>query len=343
MSKKNNITRVCIVDTVYTLFVYLLYSSEDELRHTFYFFSSGVAQSIREKLDNHFYIKKIKGKKIHNILHRNFIFFTYYIFRYFRWSFLRTAQIFGHDHLEFSAFIIGKRNYTYIEDGPKVLSVYQKNITNNYHWQSGAIFSIKHIVKKILNYLISGIFGHPIGNNKQCEALILTLDDNAHYISGKIKRVIPLNAAWKDISENKKQYIYKIYDLTENDIAAFQSKTHIILAQQFSSDGYISDADQFKIYEQIIQRYDPSVLILKPHPRDSFNYKKYFPNICVFSKPIPMQLLVLVGCSNFRKAITVCSSSINFFPDTVEKEWIGSFIHPVLYKLFPNLDRNIYE
>ena len=36
-------TRACIVDTIYSLFIYLLISNKEETEHTFFFFSDGIA------------------------------------------------------------------------------------------------------------------------------------------------------------------------------------------------------------------------------------------------------------------------------------------------------------
>jgi hypothetical protein len=251
---------------------------------------------------------------------------------------LRKAKIFGHDHLELSPYIIGKRDYTYIEDGPLILSIYYKS---KFHSDICKHWTDLNICKKTIASFISGVFDHPVANNKQCGTIILTLDDDAPHVAGKSKIILPLDTAWKDLSDKRKQYILNIFGVAKEDIISLQNKTHILLTQQFSSDGFISEAEQIEIYRQILEKYDPSCLVIKTHPRETVNYRNYFPQIYVFDKIVPMQLLLLMG-TNFKKAITLFSSSINMFPDTVEKEWIGSSVHPALHELFPNLDRNIY-
>jgi hypothetical protein len=335
-SRENKITRVCIVDTVFTLFVYLLYSSEVELENTYYFFSNGVAKSIREKFANHYFFD-ITRKINKNIFWR---IINLCIIGYFRWPFLITAEIYGHDHLDWSSFIIRKRNYTYIEDGPKVLSATFKSKTYSDCGEFWRNNSFHANIRKIVYHFISGIYKRPVANNTQCKAVILTVDDDVPYIAGKVKYIIPLSIAWENSSEEKKQYILGIYNVSKDTINALQSKTHILLAQQF--DDPVLDTDKVNIYKEILKKYDPTCMVIKPHPRDTVDYKKYFPDIYVFDKPIPMQLLLLIGGLNFKKAITICSSSINLFPDSVEKEWIGSAVHPLLYKLFPGLEENIY-
>ncbi|GHU74758.1 hypothetical protein FACS189450_15360 [Spirochaetia bacterium] len=257
---------------------------------------------------------------------------------YFRWPFLRKADIAGQDHLLFSPYIIGKRNYTYIEDAPHIFKIY---LHEKLYQDRCAFWADKRFfLKKLLNYIISDVYNRPVANNKQCKALILTEDDDAPYIAGKTKQIVPLETMWKNASTEKRKYILDIYGLSGIDISALQKKTHIILTQQFSADGFISEEEQIELYGTIIKQYDPSCLVIKTHPRDLINYRKYFSDVYVFDKIIPMQLLVLTGVK-FSKAITIFSSSINSFPYELEKEWIGSSIHPSLYERYPNLVHNI--
>jgi hypothetical protein len=332
---KDKISRVCVVDTVYTLMVYLFYSNEDELAHTFYFFGNSVAKSIRRKFPDHYYFDGSK-KRNKNII---WLFFYLKIIGYFRWPFLRKAKIMGHDHLDYSPYIIGKHNYTYIEDGPNVLSFYfsEKLYKERCdYWSRRFLF-----FKKMANFFIGDVRNRQVANNRQCNELILTTNDNVPYIAGKKKIIISLNEIWNNMNEQKRRYILDVYDVSCADIQSLERKSNIILTQQFSSDGLISEKDQIEIYEKIIRNCDPFSLVIKTHPRDRINYNKYFPDIFVFDKPIPMQLLSIMGI-RFKKVITLFSSSINSFSYEIEKEWIGSSVHPVLFERYPNLDHNIF-
>jgi hypothetical protein len=332
---KNKITRVCIVDTVYTLMVYLFYSNEEELAHTFYFFGNSVVKSIRQKFPNHYYFDWSKRNK--NILWR---FFCFKILGFFRWPFLRKAKIMGHDHLIYSPYIIGKRDYTYIEDSPKIFSIQ----SNSKEYKRRDIYwsTMNWFKKQCMRFFIGSIVYQSIANNKQCKELILTEDDNATWTVGKEIHIMPLDLVWGGMTSRKKDHITDIYDLSDIAIKPLKEKTHIILTQQFSTDGYISEQEQVKLYKDIIEKYTPDCLVLKPHPRDKIDYRKYFPDVYIFDKIVPMQLLTLLGI-RFKKAITVFSTSINSFPYEIEKEWIGSSIHPKLYELWPNMIHNIYE
>ena len=72
-------------------------------------------------------------------------------------------------------------------------------------------------------------------------------------------------------------------------------------------------------------------MIIKTHPRDTFNYQKYFPQIAVFNKPVNIQLLSLFDIS-IEKAITIYSSSVYELPENVKLDWFGPDIHPNIKK-----------
>jgi hypothetical protein len=329
------IKRVCIVDSIYTLFLYLLYTSEDELNETYYFFGNTIRDSIRKRISYYYHFditKKINKNIIWRFLSLKFV-------RFFRWPFLRKATIFAQDHLLYSPYIIGQRDYTFIEDGPHMIQVY---FHDKLYRDTCEYWSKKYItIKKLLNYIISDVYNRTVANNTQCKELVLTVDDDIPYIAGKIKHIVSLEKLWNSATAHKKKIILDIYDLSEMDIKFLKTRTHIILTQQFSADGLISEQEQVKLYADIIKKYDPLSLILKTHPRDLVDYRKYFPDVAVFDKIIPMQLLNLVGI-RFKKVTTVFSSSISLFPYEIEKEWIGSSVHPNLYKRYPYLAQNIF-
>ena len=109
-----------IVYTPYSLYLYLLYSNEEELNHTFFFFGEGIHKGIRDKFDNMYFFsdelyrrRNICSKLLYRIRLRNK---SRKI-----WPFLADAHILAQDIFFFSAALIGKRNYTMIEDAPNVI------------------------------------------------------------------------------------------------------------------------------------------------------------------------------------------------------------------------------
>jgi hypothetical protein len=82
-----------------------------------------------------------------------------------------------------------------------------------------------------------------------------------------------------------------------------------------------------------VNNYDRGTLLIKKHPRETFDYKILFPDIPVFEKPIPIQLFDLLGV-RFKRAITVFSSAVASFDYDIKIDWYGTEISEALLKNF---------
>lgn len=75
--------------------------------------------------------------------------------------------------------------------------------------------------------------------------------------------------------------------------------------------------------------YNPENILIKTHPRDTIDYKKFFKEYQVLQSSIPMELLNVFGF-NFDTAITISSNAIFSLPDKTHKIILGHECHPVL-------------
>jgi hypothetical protein len=334
-NKKFNYPRICIVDTVYTLLLYLLYSSEEEIKQTFFFFGDGIHESIRYNF-NHHYFKQPKIFGIKYYLHMLLFVRTV---RKIRWPFLKFADLFGHDHLFFSPYIIANKYYKLIEDGPHSFEVQwsvKAQSDYNIFWQE------KKIKRKFLSRFFGNLYGHSLGNNILCTELIITENKLMPYMEGKKITVISPYSLWEHASELKKEIILKSYNITKNDIELLRSRPNVLFTQQFADDGFIDWDEQYRIYKKIISRYNTNSILIKTHPRETSDYKKIFSDVLVFDKPIPIQLLDIIGI-RFKKAITVSSTSVMSFTHKLEIDWYGHEISDMLMKTKGHLDCPISE
>jgi hypothetical protein len=327
---KSGYSRVCITDTVYTLLLYLLYSSEEEIDTTFFFFGDGIHNSIRKNFD-HYYFKKPKKIGFKYILGM-FLFIR--AVRFLRWPFLKFATIFGHDHLFYSPYIIVNREYKLIEDGPHSFKVQwsikaQKDYT--LFWKK------KKIKRTILSRLFGPLYGHSIGDNIQCGELIITENEIMPYMERKKVTVISPHSLWECAPKTKKTLILKACNITQDDICLLKTKDNVLFTQQFADDGFIDWDEQYRIYKKIINNYDKNSLLIKTHPRETSNYKKECPDVLVFDKPIPIQLLDMLGI-RFKKAITISSTSVMSFNYKLDIDWYGHEISDQLMKTKGHLD-----
>ncbi|MDR0606482.1 MAG: glycosyltransferase family 52 protein [Bacteroidales bacterium] len=324
---KHTYTRVCIAGTVYPLLLYLLYSSEEEIHNTYFFFGRGVPHSIRQKFPNYYFFDEEQNKFKRKLM-QNAIFMILFVRfgQIIRWPFLRQVKIFGQDHLFYSCYLIGNKKYTLIEDAPHIMHLTEQKKHLFDYWKTDKFFK-----KRLLYKIIGGTFLHHIGDNNICEEVILTVDETAPHLKGKKRTVISTFSLWDNSTESKKDLILRIYDIEKEDIAIMKSKENVLFTQQFSSDGVITVEEQEHIYRQIIDNYNHNSILIKTHPRDFFDYKKAFPHIVVFNKIVPVQLFDLLGVK-FKKAITVSSSAVTSFNYDLEIDWYGTEISDSLLK-----------
>lgn len=92
----------------------------------------------------------------------------------------------------------------------------------------------------------------------------------------------------------------------------------------------LSDQEYVELLEKIFSHYDRTQLLIKTHPRDHFDYRKYFPQVALFDKPVNVELLSVLNFS-FKKAVTISSAAVFSLPESIELDWFGTGIHPKIY------------
>jgi len=307
------IKRVCIVDSIYALLLYFLISTEEEIKNTFYFTGTGVPESIRKNLPN-----RHSFKKQPTLLRRLFLKLSLNFFSHLRWNFLKTAKIFGQDHIQFFSTLVRNRNYTLLEDAPLVFSNFTNSHIDKQNRKLRTSWSIK-----IVNLLYGKIFATSFGQNSQCENIILTKEEDLKYLPNKQTTLIDLQNIWQVSSKSKQELVLKLFNIDLSAPIFTTKKSIIILTQPFYVDvPNFSEQEQIDLYKEIVERYDKSEVVIKTHPRDKINYCQYFLDIEIFDKPIPMQLLSILGV-RFEKAVTIFSSAVLDFPYKIKVEKIG--------------------
>lgn len=320
--KPVQIKRVCVIDSAYSLLLYFLISTEEEIDHTFYFWSKGIPEQVKSYFKN-------QSFSFNKVFKNRFQLYWYQMKLYHyqatcKWPFLKNKDItyWGHNHLFFSAGIIRKNNINILEDGVR-----------NYH-------TINHGIKySCLRKLLFGPISHlaPItGLEKECESLFLTGIENSEIMNYPKTRIISIYDLWNKSLTSKQNKILKIFNLTQEDISLLRNRSEILITQPFSEDKIITEEEKVNLYKDIIQEANISNLIIKPHPREKTDYRTCFSPIPVFTKKIPFQLLSLYGIK-FKTAYTICSSAVFDFPYAIQIIYKGSQIHPQIHKAFPKL------
>lgn len=313
MRNSSSYTRICIVNTVYSLLLYLLISSESEIKSTYFFLSNGIPETIRKQLP-HYYLPERKISKFKYIQCIFLLLFKYYAF--LRWPFKKKAAIFGHDHLMMSPAIIGNNKITLLEDGIANYSshAYTKKITWFNRWLNGDF--------------CTGRFGY----NKNTKKILLTGLASLSYKDPRIEFIYP-QQLWEKAEKNKQERILRYFCCYPEDLFAFNGKEIIVFTQPFSEDKIISEEEKINIYQTILQNYSPQKTIIKTHPRENSHiYKTHFPEFAIFDKKIPIELLTMTGIK-FQVAATVVSSAVLSFNYPLQIDWYGTEISDTLEKV----------
>ena len=339
--KVQKFNRVCIGPSAFALLLYLLISSENEIKNTYFFFEHAVSEGIRKKFTDHYFYDSLKYLYIrkNNKLKYGFFKFIFLIItvrlgHLIRWPFLKNSKIFALDYTFFTQCLIGNKKYVQLEDAPNSY----KLIMDNEDWMAKINnFWKKHLLKrKILSLVLGGTYGHEMGNNDLCTEIVMTNDECFPNIKKEKITTLSINDLWKESSDSKKKLILSVYDITDKDIELIQSKRYILLTQAFSQDGIITEEEQGRIYDKIIPHYDSQLILIKTHPRDTFNYQWAFPNVSVFAKNVPFQLFDLLGIQ-FEKVITINSTAATLFTYKLDIDWYGSEISEDIVQAVGNI------
>lgn len=324
--KYDEVTHVCIVGVIYALLQYLLLQELDTIRnHTVYVFSEGVPSSIRVKLPSIFIRREYPKSFKYKIL-RKYIRLRTALFRDFHRPYLKHATFFAEDGI-FPATLIGKRPYELLLDAPNYFSTSE---SNGVCWvnRSKKMNSLRGKIERF-------IYGAPVvdlfGTNPQCTRINLTEDSDSSLLIGKNVSVNSLKELWEKSSEEKRSFIIQLFDIGNDDILLFNDFSVIFFSQPLVYDRVLDENEYIELLQKVFSHYDLKKVLVKIHPRDTFDYKKYFPEVTVFSKPVNMQLLSLLNLP-IKKAVTLFSTAVYDLPLNIEVDWFGGDIHPKIQK-----------
>ena len=295
--------RVCVVDTVYTLFLYYLICgvSEDDI----FIMSSGIPESIRKNI-NHIYFPPFKYKnysnspitkikqRLSNIFHRYHILKLRFIL-FFKVK-KNEVEVYGQGHLKYSFPLYEYEKSYLIEDG-----------IGNYSDLKEPTYS-NTIYSKILGLI--GVDGREysecFGTHKNIKKVYLTNSNSIPQIIKNKVEVINMKKLWNEKTEDEKNEILEKFNIKDL-INQLEENTTLLLTQCLSEDDLIPYDEEINIYKELIEKQENKNIIIKTHPRERKDYSKIFPEITVIDKPFPLEIL---KCANVKinKIVTVSSN-----------------------------------
>lgn len=308
-----------MVATPYALSLYLMYMPEDALEKTFFCVYDQIKPDITSQLPHVRVFQYVMNAD------KN----TYWRFRLvaaIKYFFVRFTEIYAMDFLDFVPQLIGRSKYTCIEDGTGSFSFAPHSDVLRPWNLPNTFWGIKRRIQH------GSVYGRVMGNNKQCINRLITsqADVDSPYIVGKKYTLVDMREEWVKSTDQKKGNMCKVFNISGTQLEELTKYKTIILTQPLASVG-ISEKEAVDIYAPYVQEYQQNGVVIKPHPAECTDYAKYFPNAIILQTKAPMQLLTAMGV-HFDRAITIFSTAVGTFPKETEIIWLGTEVHPLLYK-----------
>lgn len=225
----------------------------------------------------------------------------------------RDISFWGQDHVKFVQYFLDNQ-ITVLEDG-----------VNNYFEAASEAYKFK---------LDNGRFYYPFGYDEAVNSIFLTgkliVPES---ISNKVKQV-NLMDLWQKKSIEDRQILLDIFSVPQEDIerCISEGRSCLLLTQNFSKIGVITQEEQIEMYKDILQNYEHKKVIIKPHPQDYIDYMEFFPECRVLEKSFPIEFVKFLGV-DVKKVISVASSVIfGFFSDDMIDSYENMIDEYGLYK-----------
>ena len=163
------------------------------------------------------------------------------------------------------------------------------------------------------------IYGKTLGRNSQCNTIYYTYagDAASEIVRNHKNRHIHLQEMWNDSSISKQKAINHI--ISEQLLFRLGCAETIILTDSMVTHEVLTEQELIEIYKPYIDQD----AVIKKHPIDVVDYKKYFPNVIVCEGYIPMQLITLNHVV-FKRAITMFSTAVSLWDDSTQIVWLGN-------------------
>ena len=320
MKKNIGITHVCLVETVYSLMIYMLLVKEEDFKKTFFFVSESLPYSI---------IKKLPYSHCFHIPQKRYMKWFFRIRLYctsmFRWPFIKHCKIYGSDNYLFSSGVVRENKMTLIEDGASNYSLLPSD--------KKSFFFKKYLMGNIAAYGCGGV-------SPNIHKVYLTgLMTIPAVIKDKVE-IVSVKNRWNSLADSYKRLILDLFDFSISDIEEIKLRKAVLFTQPMWEDGLIGKEEEISLYNQLLSDCDMAKLVIKVHPRDTIDYSYLFPGAYIFTKKIPMELLSVFGV-RFEDVYTVFSTAALLLPYKANIHFMGTTVHPNLLKMRGKIEYSV--
>lgn len=294
-----------IGDATYALMLYLLYATDEMIKNTTFFVGNNCGAC---NLPN-----KVIMPPIQPYTNRELIKYRIKCLKY-RFQ-LKHSDIYSQDHVFFAAPLIDNLSYIVLEDCPNFFIIREERKEITFKASLSSFW---------YNFKVGRIYKRYAGHNPYCKNRIITSDKDRVLFEqhGLPYEQVTLPKLWAHASGYKKQFIADVFALSS--IMSIERNV-VIFSQPLITDAHLSEQEVVNIYRPYIDKFGAENILVKLHPRDTFDYQKAFPGIYTLCTKAPQQLLDIMGIK-FKTAITICSSAVSSMDKDCEVIWIGAEI-----------------
>lgn len=322
--------KILIVNTSYSFFLYLLLKKD--WKDTYFLFGKMFPKEIFNRLSEKYLcdysgygllksLTREKKSKIYQLI--SYYYEVFYWNIYAMWLRLtKKLEIYGNDSMDIA--LPFRKNFKYIiEDG-----------TLNYIEYIPPVRSFKDNLKLFFRGMYSNYI--PFGAAENIEKVYLTgIAEIPESIKNKVE-LINLQQLWDNKSEIEKLEILELFGFENNILEKIKGRDEILLTQPFSEDEIMNEDEKMNIYTDIMKNYDMKNMIIKTHPREKTDYRKYFPEALVLDNVFPFEILTLLG-AEFKRAVTVFSTAALGLGENCQIDFYGTKINDKLLNKFGDI------
>ncbi|WP_407377395.1 polysialyltransferase family glycosyltransferase [Methanobrevibacter sp.] len=309
-NKKN----ICLVTTVYSFFLYLMVNgyNEDDI----YIFTAWFPKEISKNV-KHIQMPAVifRGKKFAELnslsgIYKNIVGFLGYFYGYLKLRillFIKTfncdVEVYGHAQTPFSYMFFENENSNIIEDGME-----------NYTAKICETHKINPLIDFILH--ICGIYFlnqcECYGSHKNIKNVYLTNEHDNPLIKDKVQ-IINIKERWNNLSKSEQEKLLEIFNVNIEGID-FNEKTALLLTQPLSESTSINitEEEELNIYKEIMAKFSDYQIILKPHPRDTKDFEKLFPDVKIIDGSFPVEIMTMINIYPTVVCSVVTTALYNF-------------------------------
>lgn len=304
---------------LYQILIYFLITEEKE---RYFLFDDHFNKNFVEKMKKKYLTQEIEIYRIKSNILKNFYYFLKRNFNFLKirknLKIFEPFEIIGNEN-EVN-FLLKNNSFSLIEDGLGTYNYIEENNKENYLLLKKLFFKLFRFEMPIINVF-----------DKNVKKIYLTgLASIPEEIKDKVE-IINLKELWNKKTEEEKKEILDIFGFDENIINKIKNKKNILFTQPLSEDGFISEEEKIELYKKIISNYPEKDLVIKTHPREKTDYKKYFSEIEILNQSFPAELFDLLDIK-FETAITIFSTAALNFSKNSKIDFYGTKVHPNLLK-----------